>query len=283
MEKRKCKYYFGRFNLMANYTDKFDYIYSSFKKGNVILKRNFLWGFFAIDIIKDAELGVIITGFLVKYYPEAEEEVVNTKDHQLSIESLKDKVQAKARFFMIVKSGLIAFHPVSVKIEIDAFRKNFCEVFIQANDGFFVNADIELVQERYKIFEEIHKFNFIERVLIELHPSNPSLSEDWKEVDKYIKDLNASTIKEQYYANQKEKGLKIIENNDIRAKITMADDGYGNAEINGIIDDNQVTIKTKDNPITESAPTDEIENNLILNYLKNKFLNIFSRFKHNEN
>ncbi len=142
----------------------------------------------------------------------------------------------------------------------------------------FVNAEIQSIEEEYKIFEAIRAFQKIQRLHIYLHPSNPSNRDVWRRTDDRLKNVGASNYYEHYDADPLLGNLNIIDDEDINSKITMADDGYGKADITGIIDGEIKTISTKDNPISTQAPGDDNPPITVLNRLLEKIQTIFRRF-----
>jgi len=283
MGKREVKYYFGRFNLIAQYIEtKEKFLYNGLIKGNEINIGNYKWGFYNIEEI-NFESDKYICGYLVKYNPKKEEEVVDQSSHKLTLEEISDSVKAKSRFFLHIHSGLISFHPISNQISVDQFINNFSKIFMQAHDNFFVNAEIQIISNRFKILKMLDEFSKIQKIYIVLHPSNPSNSEVWKNVDKKMKDLELAKYQEQYDIKHDKSGEEIRKDENIRAKLTMAEDGYGKGEVTGEINNEIKTISTEDNPVTDTAPGDNINVIFVLKSLYNTIQNIFERFDSNEN
>lgn len=277
MANRPIKYYFGRLNLIANYTDKREFILVGLRSPKFVEHRGYKWGFFEASELQ-TEFGPFLHGYLVKYKPETDEEVAVPETRKLSDEAIANRVTAKSRFFLHVESGLIAYHPVGNQIESRTFCKRFVKLFENAFNNFFVNAEIQAIEEQYKIFEAIKKFKSISKVVIYLHPSNPSNSERWERVDKRLKTLGASSYHEQYEGKPKGYGLDIVEDEELTSKIFMADDGYGKADVTGEMDGEVRTISTKDNPITALAPNDEEPPETVIDRLSSTIKSIFSRF-----
>ncbi len=272
------KYYFGRVNILAQYEDKYDFILVGLRQNNILLRSNHLWGFFDIEPLEVDE-GLFIHGYLVKYKPEKLEEVVDPETHKLTFEGIKDSVVAKSRFFLHITSGIIVYHPVGLHIDLETFNERFSELFEKSYDNFFIDVAIQSIEDRYKIFEEIEKFDYIEKVNISLHPSNPRSSRIWDGIDKNFKELGIGKYQEHFEAKSDSDGLKITHSDEVKAKITMADDGYGKADVTGIVNRVKKTVSTKDNPVTEMAPGDTVEKETVFTYIKDKLNNIFSRFR----
>jgi hypothetical protein len=72
--------------------------------------------------------------------------------------------------------------------------------------------------------------------------------------------------------------LNIEGDRDIRAKIAMANDGYGRAVVTGTIDDSKKTVRTDRNPTSELAPDDSQPPARIIQALRAGFARIFDRF-----
>jgi hypothetical protein len=277
MPNKPVRYYFGRLNLIATFKDKREFILRGLRTDKFIERRNFIWGFFDIKEIKTNQ-GLFIHGYLVKYRPKSELEVALPEKHRLGEVTAPNLVEAKSRFFLHIESGLIVYHPVGGQIENDVFCERFIEIFHEALDKFFVNAEIQAIEERFQVLEIIKKFKSISKVEIYLHPSNPNLSDLWKDIDQRLKTLSATSYKEVYENDKKESTLNVADDSEIRGKVAMAEDGYGKASVTGELEGEVKTVSTKDNPITALAPGDEEEPEKVLESLDESLRRIFQRF-----
>lgn len=277
MPNKPIRYYFGRLNLIANYSDKREFLLRGLRTSKFVVHKKHNWGFFEASEIQ-TEFGPFLHGFLVKYKPETDEEVAIPETHKLTDEAIANRVVAKSRFFLHIESGLIAYHPVGNQIKNRTFCDRFVQLFQDALDNFFVNAEIQAIEEQFKIFDAIRKFKSISKVFVYLHPSNPSNSDRWARVDQRLKQIGAASFHEQYEAKQNGDGLNIIEDEELTSKISMADDGYGKADVTGEMDGETKTISTKDNPITALAPNDEEPPDNVIARLSSSIRNIFNRF-----
>jgi hypothetical protein len=265
-------------NLIATYSNKEKFLFDGLNSSKYQEYWGSNWGFFDIASIS-SEFGPLIHGYLVKFKPETDEEVAIPETHKLSDEAIQNRVTAKSRFFLHIDSGLISYHPIQNKIENRTFCDRFAKLFELAYENFFVSVEIQAIVDNYKIFEELKKFKSIARVSIYLHPSNPSNREIWARTDERLKKLGATNYLEKYKANPENGGLNILDDDEVKSKISMADDGYGRADVTGEMDGVRKRISTKDNPITAPAPTDENPPELIVANLSATLKNIFSRFK----
>ncbi len=277
MAGRPIRYYFGRLNVLGNYKNKREFLLKGLQTGLLIEHRQYNWGFFDVSEL-NTEFGGFIHGYLVKYHPMIEEEVVVPETHRLTDTTVPNRVIAKSRFFLHIESGLLAYHPISISIENSEFCDRFVELLEENHGGFFVNADIQAIEDEYKIFEAIRRFQSISRVAISLHPSNPSNRDVWKKYDERFKQMRVGSFKEEYESKQNGDGLNVVDDEEVTGKISMADDGYGRADVTGNIDGETKTISTKDNPITASAPGDDQAPESVFESLATPFRNIFRRF-----
>lgn len=281
MAARRVKYYFGRFNTIGVYTNKFDFVLTGLSGGKLNTYARSEWGFFEINPL-EFEQEQYITGYLVKYKPQTEEEVVVHETQQIEEESVQNRVVAKSRFFLHISSGVIAYHPISGTITPDQFRKHFAELFVENHDAFFVQAEIQTIEEDQSLVEALRRFDYIYTVNIYLHPSNPNNRPIWGRTDDRLKVLDAGSYHEKIEARRGSdtNGLNVLEDEETVGKIVMADDGYGEASVEGIIDGKEQKISTKDNPVIHEAPNDEESTNVIMHSLKSTFDKIKSRFNH---
>lgn len=278
MRSQNASYHFGRLNIIAVFSDKKRFLLEGLNTTKILRKSSHLWGFFDIEEVSFQDHG-FISGYLVKLRPASDEETADIDTHQLKHEELLNKTVAKSLFFLDANSGLIAYHPAGRDIDDPHFRAMFAKLFEEAYEGFFVDVQIQTVEERLKIFEALKRFSRIIELDVYLHPSNPRYSSVWKRVDDRMKMLNASSYTERYKSRVGGEGLKVDEDDEIRSKITMADDGYGEAKVKGQLGDKTLTVSTGDNPLKAEAPIDDQDRNQILSFLWDTFESIRSRFR----
>jgi hypothetical protein len=272
---RLIKFYFGRFNLIAIYENKKDFILNGLNTAEMISRRNYTWGFFEISLIED-EMGEFISGYLVKYNPEGEGgEFADPIMRQLGETTFPNSVAAKSRFFIHIKTGVIAYY-LNPGISISQFKELFTVIFQKAYDNFFVNAEIQDIAIKYNFFERIRNFQKILKVQIYLHPSNPSNHDRWKQTDDRLKRLGASSYREIYEAKPNSTGLNLQQDEDFNSKAHMAEDGYGKAKVKGVIGEGKFDVSTGEEPITSLAPVEGLGQR-ILSVLMPTFKDIFRR------
>jgi hypothetical protein len=243
-----------------------------------VTKRGQHWQF--LQVVKiNTDLGAFFTGYLGKYKPEAEEEVAVPETQDINDETIENRITAKARFFLHEASHLIAYHPVGSLITRRSFCSSFSEVFRSAHSAFFVDAEIQGVEEENQLREAMARFSAISRVRIYLHPSNPNNRDLWKRTDDRLRSLGVTDYHEQYQGKQQTTPLRITQDEEVRAKIAMAEDGYGRAELTGVLDGEEQTLSTDDNPVSATAPGEEETPEMILEHLLAKFTGIISRFR----
>lgn len=274
MPRKRVRYYFGRLNLMSAAEDKVQLLSTGMESQTVLRRRGQHWQFLQVASIRNAA-GSFYTGYLGKYKPSAEEEVAIPEAQDIDDQTIANRITAKARFFLHTESHLIAFHPVGGLITRGAFCARFRDLFMLAFGSFFVDAEIQLLEEEREMLEVLSSFSSIASIHIYLHPSNPRNRDIWRRTDERLRALGASEYREHYEGAS----LKITTDEDITAKIAMAADGYGRAEVRGNSDGEERIVSTGDNPITASVQSNAERPEEILNVLLVKFSQIVDRFR----
>ena len=182
--------------------------------------------------------------------------------------------------FLHTESGLLAYHRVGYKIKRNQFANNFCHLFESAYANFFINTEIQAIDDRIEILKIIHKLDYISQVSFYLHPSNPK-SADWKRIDQRLKDLNVSGYKESYQEKQGSH-LNVLEDQEFNDKLNMAVDGYGEATITGSLEGQERTIHTKTNPTSAKTYSEDKNYRNVFQDLHRKIIEIFERFDKHE-
>lgn len=250
----EVSYFMGRFNLLAQYNDsKRAYILKSLKKHQLVKRRDFEWGFLGVEELTYAEQDFVY-GYLVKVRPTLDEEVIDRDKHASSYESLSNAIVAKCDFFLHYRSGVMAYRPISNQVSAQLFRDRFSDVFMEANERIFCDAEIQTIQEDLEIFEAIKRFKTIRKLEVVLHPSNPSSRYLYRKKDGQLKSMDVEKYTETYESKRKE-GIIIPDDSEAYANIVMATDGYGVAKIHGELDNETKVASTADTPIKMVAAT----------------------------
>lgn len=261
---REIRFFFGRLNLIGRHhptvQEKKKFLLEAFTAEAVVERRGYRWIFLEAGEVEFGELGTFLHGYLGKYKAESEAEVVVEESHKIAYEQIQRLVSAKARFFLHVQSGLIAYHPVGREIDRRAFTDVFVRLFKEACKRFFVEAEISAVEDQYRILDEIKKFDIITSIEIKLHRANPRTAPKWEQVQARLDRLGVQTYSERFEAPRgptewdegkvEEEGLNVASDRSIRQKISMADDGYGRAVVKGRQNGERKQVSTSDNPIT---------------------------------
>ena len=251
---KEITYLFGRLNLISYQTDKKSFIINSLRTDKQFNQRDNEWGFFNIQEISINDNDDYIQGDLVKYKSKSDEEIVDIKSRKTTNTSINDRLLAKSPFLLHIHSGLIAYHPVSSHIDSMQFRQIFARLIEEANDRFFVDAEIQAVNDEIEITYALKSFDKISTLKISLHPSNPSNRRIWKETDDKLKKMRAHSLKAVY--NNDDDGLIINETDEIYGQILMASDGYGKAELIGFQNNEKKTASTEKVPMKISVMKD---------------------------
>lgn len=277
---RTRNYYFSRLNIAwssKNNNDKSKLIYSLLNSGNIIDKYNKKYYIANVEELSTKEFEIVYSGLLVRFADEEEAKVAKPKSRSVGTEVLNDPVEAQIRFFLEPITGFIIYQS-NARLSHDTFRNRFEDTLESARDNIFISVNIEPIIDRYKIFDEMDRFESIKNYNVELHPSNPNPDPIWDDVEKDIKNRNAETYKEELDAGSG--SLNIQDDEDIRKKLTMANDGYGVGEISGIDDEGKrKTVATSDQPARASVPIDDsLSLKNIWGYLRDTINNLKERF-----
>lgn len=280
MPSRDSKYYFGRLNIVSAYEEeKKLFLERGLNSGVLISERNYTWGFFEIESV--VEQDDYLCGFLVKYRPLDPEQFVNTETREIEEQEIRNRIRAKSRFFLHVRTGIIAYQVVS-EISEKSFRENFAKLLEESYNNLFIDAEVQAINQEESFFEAIKSFDSIAKVSIYLHPSNPSSRDIWKRVDERFKSLGLESYTEVYKLKEDRSNLDIEGDEEISSKLHMASDGYGKAKVRGKKDGEYETVTTGDNPI-EAEVENSVENSEppqeILKQILPTFRSLFNRIR----
>ncbi|NJK29588.1 MAG: hypothetical protein HC851_07745 [Acaryochloris sp. RU_4_1] len=280
MPSRDSKYYFGRLNIVSAYEEeKKQFLEHGLNSGVLISERNYTWGFFEIESV--VEQDDYLSGFLVKYRPLDPEQFVNTETREIEEQEIRNRITAKLRFFLHIRTGIIAYQVVS-QINEKSFRENFAKLLEASYNNLFIDAEVQAINQEESFFEAVKSFDSIAKVSIYLHPSNPSSRDIWKRVDERFKNLGLESYTEVYKLKADRSNLDIEGDEEINSKLHMASDGYGKAKVRGKKDGEYETVTTGDNPI-EAEVENSVENTErpqeILKQILPTFRSLFNRIR----
>lgn len=252
----KANWFFARLNLLPvpPADQKLDILKSGLQAPSRE-HRGFLWRFLDVDTLTVSGQD-FLTAYLVKYRPEAAEKVVDEKAGTFSETKVSYPVEAQSRFFLHIKSLLLAYRPAGGKIRPDTFCSRFADLF-EYQEPFHA-VEINPIHEEHVIWDEIKKFDRVDRFKVRLHPSNPKTKDLWDFFDERLKELGAASYEEEIKADEKsERGLRLADDKETKAKIGMAEDGYGRATVTGHAQGKTKTVSTARSPIKAKAPIDK--------------------------
>lgn len=272
-------YHFGRLNLLgATYEGKRGYILEALRANIFESDREFKY-----LIAKVQELtvndDVFVYGTLVKYKELLEGIVVDENRKELVEGGLPDGLIAEAKFFLHYGSSVVAYRPIANRISDRQFRNLFARLIQAGRNNLMVTADVESIDEEIQILEALEELVTIERITIDLHPTNPSNREIYISIDERLKRLRAERMRQTIEAKDGGLNKTAIREDDTYRGIVMATDGYGWARVDGVNKEGrQVQINTDDSPIT--ARVTDFENpHLILESLLSTFTRIWARMQ----
>jgi hypothetical protein len=266
---------FGKLALSGKWEDQYAYNLSSLRSPIIEDSGKFKYGFFDPQELEfNSEKFVYCK--LVKYKSRLEGEIVDERTHKVLEGGLDLGVVARSDYYLDILTGVIAFHPIDKRLSERQFRAMFARLFEAANHEFFIQAQIDLIDEPFKIQEAIQRFQMVNRISFDIHPTNPSASEIYRRLDERLKKLHAERIRTEIIAKEGGLNQEALSRDDASRAIAMAKDGYGKASVKGIVDNRNVTLTTGESPITKKvlmsgSPID------VLNQLFPIFLQIRAR------
>ncbi|KAA3646763.1 MAG: DUF4747 family protein [Chloroflexi bacterium] len=242
-------YNFARLNMVGHIPDKRQLIHDSVRTDEVAIHGKFRYGFFdATEFQLDGE--DFAFGRLVKYKKLLEGEIVDEEEHELIEGGLPQGVIAKSRFFIHYRSGVVAYRPIKSRLSEKQFREITAEIINAANQDFFVNTILESVDEEFEIKEALRRFQILSRISFNVHPTNPSNRDEYRELDERLKNLEASRIQQVIEGGENGLNLDSVLGDEAYKGVIMAADGYGQASISGELEGRHTTINTSDSPYT---------------------------------
>jgi len=266
----KTVYKFGRLHMIGFFTEieqKKDFVikclYNPFKISSV--KGN-MW-----NIINVNKVYKYFVGYMVKYSDSSQEEIVDETENTLQTTNINKKVNEKYPFVMNIEDFVIAY----TENQNSDFKNTFCDILNNTSTKFSIaNFEISEISDNKKFFDEIGRAEFVNKIKIELQPSNPKFKELWKEVDEDLRKAGIQKLKEQYEGEN----IKVEEHSNLSKKLYMASDGYGIGEAICLIDGDEVKISTNNNQLTKDVNFNKDEVMNAVNELDIVFENIKNRY-----
>jgi len=276
----QVNYYFLRFHISTatDIESKLNFILKGLSSKAVVEQYGYSFKFFDIESINEDDT-IFITGHLVKYTGDYDEEVVDEKLSGLTETNIKNKVVGKVRFFLMPDSALIAFHEQGNILNRSIFQNKFSELFDKNFDNYFVKFSTSPIVEQYSFLEEVKKFKSIKKVEINLIPSNPRFSDRWKTIDERLR-INHITNYKEILENKLTGSVEI--DKETESKIYMSEDGYGEASAHGLDvngEKKSISTKSRNKVAKKSVPADFLDATSLLRLLMPVLLEIVKRTK----
>jgi hypothetical protein len=269
------RFLFARLNILAEYEDKRAFLLKGLTGHQTRKVRSHLWAFFEVEEMTD--FPEYLTGYLTKLKPLYAEEIGNLETHLLGTADVTNLAVAKSRFFLHVRTGIIAYHVISNHVTRPVFEEQFARLFEEGHQKFFVSAELQTIEARESFMKALAAMERIVFLKIELHPTNPSFDEIYRTIDERLKRLHAKSYREEIAAARDGPGLEVRDDDDVSRKVTMAEDGYGRAEAVGTRNGKRATVATSQNPVSTQADTRERTAGQILGGIVDDFAALFRR------
>ena len=271
-------YYYSRFHLVPQLSveEKIKTIRRGLNSAATVDSNQYKFKFFEVDYVSFKD-DIYLVGSLVKYEPQGFEERADEEEELIKKVPVSDKVVARARFVLHPATSLIIHQENAALYNKVIFYRTFEQLF-SLNNNNDCTIGISPVLNEYSFIDSVKKFTEIKRVTIELVPSNPHFGR-WENIDKKIKERNLTTYKETQ--ENKRKGGSIIIDSETEDKFYMAEDGYGDSEVTGIINGITDTISTKrkNQQMKTSIPQSIVSNEELVSKLFDTINLILQRVK----
>ncbi len=260
-------YHFGRLLLIHPPGEKVDYLRKGLFSDVTDQNKVHAWGLYDVEELTDSEFGTWFTGVLVKYKHEHRQEIVRAEEHRLQTARIPGPVVRKSRFVLLLSDGLIAYQLGGGDIEAVAFRRHFCSILEEANERMFFSAEVAPIREEGSVGEALTRLTTVRRIDISLHPSNPSSRDVWQRTDERMRNGKVGRFEQSFIAGD-EGGLQ--PDDGMLADIAMAEDGYGTAEVAGVQDGKETTVRSDENPVNAKAPNADAPATSVLERLRGR-------------
>ena len=275
-------YLFGRLNLIGVTGDKKDFIVGGVSSTVVIEAPPYNWSFYDVEEftspIEDLP-GTFVVGNLVKYRPDSKGEAADTETHKTKSVLIPNEVAGKAPFYLHIETGMIAYRPIAGPIYANTFRNKFALLFEAAYDSLLLDAEIQSIDQEASFVVALGRLTEVKRFTSSLHPSNPRNRDRWERVDQRLQRLQAVRVEEDYKLKPGAPASNLVHDPDIEAKVSMAEDGYGEASASGKEGSKEVYISTSKHPVTAKVASNLDSKPAILRILGDGFSRISERFK----
>lgn len=271
----QSRFLFARLNVIAQFEDKRSFVLQALSGRQTLKVRSHLWGFFEVEQLDDYP--EYVTGYLTKLKPLFAEEVGNLEKHRLGTADVANLVVAKSRFFLHVRTGIIAYHAIASHITRSVFEQRFARLFEEGHEKFFVSAELQTIEARESFITALAEMERVWKITFDLHPTNPSYSELYRNVDERLKHLRAASYREEIVASPDGPGLAVGDDQDVISKAGMAEDGYGRAVAVGTRNGKRTSIATSQNPVSAQVDTRERTPGQILGSIVDDFTALFRR------
>lgn len=271
------RYHFGRLYLRGSWADLREYILRSLRADVYEPDRQYKYGIFDVRELTHQEHSFVF-GRLVKYKHLLEGELVDEGAKRLMEGWLPEGVVGKASFFLHCGSWVIAYRPIANRISDHQFRVILPRLIKAANARFFVDANIESIEEELSLMRAVMALDTVERITVDIHRPNPSLRDVWRPLHERMQAIGAQRLRESVEARGPGLNKQAMEQDEVYRGLAMATDGYGSAAVQGIIDGRKVVVKTGDSPVIKEVMDSE-DPEVILGQLYPAFQQIWERMR----
>lgn len=200
-------------------------------------------------------------GYIVKYRDEALE-VFEEGQRDIVKGVVPDAIQWRAFFVIDFKYWIVAIQAVS-GVSDNVLGNVLQSIIVEGNGGILVKTHLEPVIDREEFVAHVRSLNRIDKMTINVHPSNPRFKESWRVVDNDMQGANIGNWTSRVEPKEPDIGIMPNEDSTIWRSLLMAADGYGNAIIRGLKDGYKTVIRSRFEAKTVAIDEDQVKDPMV--------------------
>jgi len=205
-----------------------------------------------------------IYGELVKYKQLLEGEIVDEESDRIIESGLPKGVVAISKFFIHSKTMVVGYRPIKSRISEQQFKVFLAKLIAIGHENFFVDVEIDSVDEDVKIEDSLSIFQRIQRIITNVRPTNPSNRPVYRTLDERLRRLNATGEYRDLRASESGLNKDALAEDEAFMGVMLASDGYGKASIEGVAQNGKrLVVRTEDSPVTRRVTDSESPEDII--------------------
>ena len=230
----------------------------------VVVRRRYSYTFTGIS---SDDASSYIFGYLTKFIPAGEVDVVDPSKHSTGPETVDNLQHAASPFIYIPSEAVVAYQHVWNHLQREMFEEVFSSLVEEKHQRFFAECRLKPISDLRTFVQRIASMDKVLRIEATVNPPNPLFGPLWDSLRKYMRERNvgqvsvtenaASTQGITTHVPQVALGALQIptahrENLSAQvpgladAAVLMAADGYGKARVDGERNGAKVVVRTRE-------------------------------------